>query len=280
MKRTTLKTCVYLGLSSFLLTTNAMAYSQSDSSALAEWDTFAVNAASGMTLNFNINNDSGSYRGSNSQAGSLFGWETVWSDFSNGNEYDSSSATEHVDTLALSPSSLSHIDASAGAQTTNTNIYSWSSSAGDNGGYFSAASIAQRWGSFYVEAGSGTIDLSYDYLLSTEGTSTNGLSYGLAQTWATLVTYDLDNGWVTQPTVSDYVDLYLDTASGSETSGVKTMTISGDFSAGMYGIYTISTKSVTSVADEASPVPIPQAAWLLGTGLIGLLGLRRRTQQS
>jgi hypothetical protein len=27
--------------------------------------------------------------------------------------------------------------------------------------------------------------------------------------------------------------------------------------------------------DKISPVPIPAALWLLGTGLLGLLGLRR-----
>ncbi|WP_425389242.1 VPLPA-CTERM sorting domain-containing protein [Desulfobulbus elongatus] len=29
----------------------------------------------------------------------------------------------------------------------------------------------------------------------------------------------------------------------------------------------------------ASPVPVPAAAWLLGCGLMGLVGLRRKAQQ-
>ena len=34
--------------------------------------------------------------------------------------------------------------------------------------------------------------------------------------------------------------------------------------------------SVTGYASNGSPVPIPAAAWLLGSGLFGLIGVRRR----
>jgi hypothetical protein len=31
---------------------------------------------------------------------------------------------------------------------------------------------------------------------------------------------------------------------------------------------------------EATPTPIPAAAWLLGSGLMGLVGVRRRVKKS
>jgi hypothetical protein len=48
--------------------------------------------------------------------------------------------------------------------------------------------------------------------------------------------------------------------------------------------YTKGTKDILYKVDgssgfEATPVPIPPAAWLLGTGLIGLVGVRRRMRK-
>jgi hypothetical protein len=37
--------------------------------------------------------------------------------------------------------------------------------------------------------------------------------------------------------------------------------------------------SISHVALYGTPVPIPTAAWLLGTGLIGLVAIRRRTRK-
>jgi len=34
----------------------------------------------------------------------------------------------------------------------------------------------------------------------------------------------------------------------------------------------------TATANASSPVPIPAAAWLLGSGLAGLVGIRRKKE--
>ena len=48
------------------------------------------------------------------------------------------------------------------------------------------------------------------------------------------------------------------------------LTISVDTNAGSENIF------IDNVAVEGSPVPVPAAVWLLGSGLLGLIGIRRR----
>ena len=58
----------------------------------------------------------------------------------------------------------------------------------------------------------------------------------------------------------------------------------GAFSAtGTYATYNVGTTAdniaILKVSQSGAPVPIPAAVWLLGSGLIGLFGLRRRFQK-
>ena len=48
------------------------------------------------------------------------------------------------------------------------------------------------------------------------------------------------------------------------------------FTAGDHGTFEIFTRSI---AQTTAPVPIPGAMWLLGSGLVGLVGIRRRFQK-
>lgn len=48
---------------------------------------------------------------------------------------------------------------------------------------------------------------------------------------------------------------------------------------GHYDLYTYLTDELTGTTVSINPVPIPGALWLLGSGLLGLIGLRRRMEK-
>jgi len=78
------------------------------------------------------------------------------------------------------------------------------------------------------------------------------------------------NGWLWLGSTMDFGTTW--TANGAGT----TSTYLGDGS--IQGINSDGTNwtSATLTIPEAAPVPVPAAVWLLGTGLIGLIGIRRR----
>ena len=60
---------------------------------------------------------------------------------------------------------------------------------------------------------------------------------------------------------------------------VKELDITGSFNNGSFGFYNFSQAGVTYAGfeqDQGSFVPVPAAAWLFGSGLIGLVGVARR----
>jgi hypothetical protein len=58
---------------------------------------------------------------------------------------------------------------------------------------------------------------------------------------------------------------------------VGALAIDGDFTQGdsLYGSYGW-LNPITEITPEVSAVPVPGAAWLLGSGLLGLLGINSR----
>jgi hypothetical protein len=64
---------------------------------------------------------------------------------------------------------------------------------------------------------------------------------------------------------------------------VKELSIEGSFNDGSFGFYNYSQSNVLySAIDETitPPVPVPAAVWLFGSGLIGLVGIRRKSSKA
>jgi hypothetical protein len=101
----------------------------------------------------------------------------------------------------------------------------------------------------------------------------NTVTVGDVISFSGLETYDNDTGVVTGSwdTVVDLLDI---TVSGLQLLDLNTATTGWDFSGPSGNLNTTPNHSYT-----ATVVPLPGAVWLLGSGLIGLVGLRRKFRE-
>ena len=86
------------------------------------------------------------------------------------------------------------------------------------------------------------------------------------------------------PDTTDYVELYSDAVEYDVFSGgiLSGLNFTADYQLGEISYIAEFSdhgefEDWTSVEGMASPVPVPGAVWLLGSGLLGLAGIRRKT---
>lgn len=86
------------------------------------------------------------------------------------------------------------------------------------------------------------------------------------------------------PDTTDYVEMYSDASAFDVLPGslLTGLSFTADFRLGVIDYVAWfsdhgAIEDWTSIEGTASPVPVPAAVWLLGSGLIGLAGLRRKT---
>jgi len=91
--------------------------------------------------------------------------------------------------------------------------------------------------------------------------------YGTSEGWNNYIEYDF---------VLTYTSSYFSIIISENGTELFNQTINGTFSAGKYGAYNFSQANTLYSDFEISSVPIPAGFWLLGSGLIGLICIRRR----
>lgn len=152
---------------------------------------------------------------------------------------------------------------------------------------------AQSWGSALGfglidmhDAGNLTITVKADDSSSSEFTP----GFTLFSGWDATATSNKHQAWnntgdVTAPNTLDSTDVtYLGYSSTTTAGGMTSLTLS-NLAAGQYSVWiggngdgkpTTNQQYIANIS--VSAVPIPAAAWLMGTGLLGLVGMKRKKE--
>lgn len=235
------------------------------SQALINWDTLGY---SGGSLSYYQNADmeslseattvdtSGNVTFDDDQVSGVAGWgnTTAASAYNLG----SSAAS------ALSHTAPTYLDSSA----TASSLYQGDTSYG--------LAESKRGAVFQVTSG-GTISFSVDYSLASAVDSASGNYFTAAKAWSRLYLWNpATSSWDEYaPTLEEIaISSVLGSPLSLADSGV--LSISGNFAAGQYGYAAWGTYAESEIEGFAAPVPLPSAFIIFGSGLLSLMGLRRK----
>jgi hypothetical protein len=94
--------------------------------------------------------------------------------------------------------------------------------------------------------------------------------YGSTRGWADNTEYEFTLLYQT-----NHIKIDIKGGTGDFKDGATIFDVTGIFPDGRFGFYNYSQSSVTYQGFTEAVIPIPGAIWLLGSGLVGLAGLRR-----
>lgn len=239
-------------------TPDAQAAVQADASTGINWDSFSYTLSPGMSLNWS-NQQTGLW-------GSADNWQNSASD-SSGNWSDAKAVT------------ASNPNGSATASAGSNGLNGQSSSSGNN----STSSQAYRYGYFNVTGGSGYVTFTiadYSQAVDLLAKGSGEYAWGSSQIWLDLSNQSYPDSVQTSSYIYGEAGDWgaTDTFSAAKNSTgrpVPPLTLAMYFKAGEQGSFQANAYTYTSTS---TPTPVPAAAWLLGSGLVGLAGLRRRKE--
>ncbi len=190
-------------------------------------------------------------------------------------DYQAATAVTNASSTSGTPASFNYA-LSSGATMSLTITASAEAEVSVAGDAFSAEGLAQRGQTYLVGTG-GTINFSIDYsFLSQALEATEGYAYGYVRAWAQLRLYNWDTGTydLIGPPVIE-VSQYNITADDFTLAAPfnDDLSLSYDAKAGDYLLFETGVDARSAV--QKAVVPIPGAVWLLGSGLLGLVGIRR-----
>ena len=143
---------------------------------------------------------------------------------------------------------------------------------------YSAIGTAPR-GQYFQVTGSGTLTFSIDYELTDiyVDSSAGGKAWAKVMAWSFLRKWT-GTGWddvtgfvIEEQSSGDIIDYWY-------SFGPETGTLSFNYAA-TAGEYLHFGAGSTSVVSVQSTVPVPGAVWLFGTGLVGIIAIRRKSSQ-